>query len=149
MQFWLTTSSLQGTKIRSPQPLGAMFGFENKQAFEVPLPPAKRLCWDQIFTALHRMRMTSFVCKDSGTTAYSVCCDSLPYTIHAHMLEERDLSFYNAEMRPERQSGVWLYLPINKDERIAEIWVRRWEAEFTYHAALIVSLVVSIPFPLP
>lgn len=62
---------------------------------------------------------------------------------------ERDLSFYEAEMRPERPAAVWLYMSINEDERITEIWACRLEADFVFHAALIVGPLVTISSPFP
>lgn len=66
------------------------------------------------------------------------------------MLGKPDLSFYDMKMRPEGLEAVSLYLPVKEDEKITDILVRCWEKEFCiYHAALIVSLTVSNPYPFP
>lgn len=109
--------------------------------FEQPRLPTHKLWWfgSMFGSPFQVLRMDSFVCNGPATVAYSVCYANRPYTIRAHTLGERDLSFYATETRPERYAAVWLHMPVGRDERITEMWVRIWTGDFEKHAAFIVG----------
>ncbi|KAL2016084.1 hypothetical protein VTK56DRAFT_4291 [Thermocarpiscus australiensis] len=141
-EAWTDLTKLRSLLVLDPE--DPKFTFETgashlMPAWEQPQLATEQAWWHRIFSpAPGVMRMTSLVCNAPGTTAYSVCCDNRPYTIRAHTAGERDLAFYSAEEMPDRHAAVWLYAPIAGNERVAEIWVRRWETYmYIYHAAFI------------
>lgn len=71
--------------------------------------------------SLEQLRMAPFNCNDSRNTAYSVCWDWGLIHLHAHV-DNESLSFYN--LVPQGRHAMWLYMPMNKDEYISQIWGR-------------------------
>lgn len=51
---------------------------------------------------------------------YSVCCNPAPIMLHAHTSKDDDLSFYQSAPR----HSVWVYVPLEQDEKIESIWMR-------------------------
>ncbi|KAI3340531.1 hypothetical protein F4824DRAFT_453598 [Ustulina deusta] len=69
-----------------------------------------------------QLRMTSLVCNDPRTTAYSASWDWPILHLHAHIVGE-SLAFYN-EVVAQRKNALWLYMPRNEGEYISQIWKR-------------------------
>ncbi|KAM6511266.1 hypothetical protein FALCPG4_016267 [Fusarium falciforme] len=90
-------------------------------SFSVPHHPENRYC-----TYLyHRLqgsgppRFSRLQYNQSRVTGISIYCDPSPIAFHAHKSNE-DLSFYQSS--PE--GSVWVYMPLEPDERITRIWMR-------------------------
>ncbi|KAH7127427.1 hypothetical protein EDB81DRAFT_846315 [Dactylonectria macrodidyma] len=66
-----------------------------------------------------RTRPSMFQYNRPGITGFSVCCDPAPVALHAHTYNE-DLSFYQSR----HSRSVWIYMPLEKNERIVRIWMR-------------------------
>ncbi|KAF9779368.1 hypothetical protein IL306_001913 [Fusarium sp. DS 682] len=87
------------------------------------LPPNPEAIWcmnlDDRASGTHYFKVLE--CDSPEITGYSACLfdDDLIY-LHAHRSDE-DLSFYH-EGGGERLYAVWLYFPVEKNERIVEVW---------------------------
>ncbi|KAJ2987446.1 hypothetical protein NUW58_g4501 [Xylaria curta] len=73
-------------------------------------------------TSPAQLQMTSLICNDPRTTAYSACWDSPILYLHAHRVGE-SLAFYN-DVVERRKNAVWLYMPKDEGEYISQIWKR-------------------------
>ncbi|QGI76720.1 unnamed protein product [Fusarium fujikuroi] len=68
-------------------------------------------------------------CESPEITGYSACLlDEDLFYLHGHR-EGEDFSFYS-EGRGERLHAVWLYFPVEKHERIVEVWRLRRRPTF-------------------
>ncbi|KEY63892.1 hypothetical protein S7711_10173, partial [Stachybotrys chartarum IBT 7711] len=82
--------------------------------------PSKKPRFAYFSLNIHQpLRMGSLVCNDPSTVAYSVLWHRGISMIHAHTAKD-DLSFY--KLWPE---GLWVYMPLEKNEVIRELWQRR------------------------
>jgi hypothetical protein len=116
-------------------------------AFKIPMYShyLRRLHWYTVGGGIFSLkRMIPLVLNEPQTTAYSLCCDHRPYTIRAHLPGEHDPYFYDAGSVAAR-NAVWLYMPIDKDEKITQIWIRWWLGQFVGDSALIVGIQSNTP----
>lgn len=72
-----------------------------------------------------QLRMTSLICNDPRTTAYSACWDCPILFIHTHNSREAEQgsALYNDVVARNREA-VWLYMPRDEGEYISHIWKR-------------------------
>ncbi|KAI1115064.1 hypothetical protein F5Y14DRAFT_144337 [Nemania sp. NC0429] len=82
-----------------------------------------------------QLQMTSFICNDARTTAYSACWGWPILDLRAHTTDGEDEAPYNeAVMR--RKNTVWLYMPVDEGEFISQIWKR--SRQLTRELALLI-----------
>ncbi|KAF5022664.1 hypothetical protein F66182_5282 [Fusarium sp. NRRL 66182] len=89
------------------------------------LPPKQEAIWflDLDDRARGRSLFKVFNCDSPGIFGYSACMlDGDLVDLHCHVLGE-DFSFYHAG-DGERRHAVWVFLPVEKGERIIEVWRR-------------------------
>ncbi|KAK1658557.1 hypothetical protein BDP55DRAFT_758705 [Colletotrichum godetiae] len=85
------------------------------------IPPSKVPRLIQLERSLEAIRMSAVVCNDPSVIAYSVHWDVRIMSIHAHILKE-GLSMYH-----NRDKGIWLFFPLYRNEKIAEVYIRGTE----------------------
>lgn len=85
-------------------------------------------------SAPRHLRMVSVPCNGPDVTGYSVCWSHNLMFIHTHRAGEKDLSFYKDSGVPAH--AVWIYMPIEPDERLLDIWGRRGKSYM--HSGLVV-----------
>ncbi|KAH8689330.1 hypothetical protein BGW36DRAFT_412163 [Talaromyces proteolyticus] len=148
-QWWRTFECKKGTmdieayndgiKLRFVEPAEHKRSHFYDCAFEMPIYPhyLRQLHWHRLCSGYgYITRMISLVLNDPRATAYSASCDYCPYTIRAHLPGAHDPYFYDAGSIAAR-NAVWLYMPIHKDERITQIWLRQWVGKFFSDSALL------------
>lgn len=64
-------------------------------------------------------RLSVFRYNSPNITGFSICCGPAPIALHAHTSDE-DLSFY----QHVSEYSTWIYMPLEKNERIVRIWMR-------------------------
>ncbi|RYC88448.1 hypothetical protein BFJ63_vAg8666 [Fusarium oxysporum f. sp. narcissi] len=95
------------------------------------LPPNPEAIWylnlDDRAGGRHYFKVLE--CESPEITGYSACLldEDLLY-LHSHR-ESEDFSFYR-EGRGDRLHAVWLYFPVEKHERIVEVWRLRRRPKF-------------------
>lgn len=95
------------------------------------LPPNPEAVWylhlDDRAGGRHYLKVLE--CESPEITGYSACLldEDLLY-LHSHR-EGEDFSFYS-EGRGDRLHAVWLYFPVEKNERIVEVWRLRRRPAF-------------------
>ncbi|KAF5647619.1 uncharacterized protein FTJAE_1675 [Fusarium tjaetaba] len=95
------------------------------------LPPNPEAVWylhlDDRAGSRHYLKVLE--CESPEITGYSACLldEDLLY-LHSHR-EGEDFSFYS-EGRGDRLHAVWLYFPVEKNERIVEVWRLRRRPAF-------------------
>ncbi|KAF4459182.1 hypothetical protein FALBO_14058 [Fusarium albosuccineum] len=73
-------------------------------------------------------RMRSFDCNNPRINGYSACfIEDYPVSLHYHVTRE-DFAFDMVD-DDRRLHAMWLYMPVEPDERVAEIWRRRWNRD--------------------
>ncbi|KAF4498916.1 hypothetical protein FAGAP_4929 [Fusarium agapanthi] len=95
------------------------------------LPPNPEAIWylnlDDRAGGRHYFKVLE--CEGPEITGYSACLldEDLLY-LHSHR-EDEDFSFYS-EGRGDRLHAVWLYFPVEKHERVVEVWRLRRRPTF-------------------
>lgn len=116
----------QGVKLRSLTSTGQVISKKpHAVLWAVPQPPTKQIRFHRprhptIATRLSRM--VPVHCNHPNTTGYSICWDIRILATHAHKTNE-DLAFYTSDM-VKQERAVWIYIPIDHGDSIAEIWER-------------------------
>lgn len=64
-------------------------------------------------------RLSVFRYNHTDITGFSICCNPAPIALHAHTSNE-DMSFYQSVSK----YSTWIYMPLEKNERIVRIWMR-------------------------
>lgn len=60
-----------------------------------------------------------FKYNQPNITGISICCNPAPVAFHAHTSDD-NLSFYQSTP----SASVWIYMPLEQNERIVNIWMR-------------------------
>ncbi|KAI1265215.1 hypothetical protein F5Y18DRAFT_417326 [Xylariaceae sp. FL1019] len=69
-------------------------------------------------------RMYKLVLGD-GVTGYSVCWHLNTITVKSHIEGEELYDYQNVESASKRPGALWLYMPIEPQEEVVEVWWRR------------------------
>ncbi len=120
----------QGLKLRSLESGSSTEKKETKWLWPSPMSQPQRALlsfWrfapESYPSVPDHVRMVSVPCNRPELTGYSVCLAGNVMLIHAHSDGEEHLSLYDDSRL--RSHAIWLYMPMDPDERISEIWARR------------------------
>ncbi|KAJ3517992.1 hypothetical protein NM208_g14628 [Fusarium decemcellulare] len=84
--------------------------------------------WWSILPADRRLNISRDGIKIREINGYSACfIEDYPVDLHCHVTGE-DFAFDMAGDE-RRLHAMWLYMPVDVDERVAEIWRRRWNRD--------------------
>lgn len=108
-----------------------------------PRPDLLRFLRFHSFTSRSQgeLRMSSLICNDPRTTAYSACCNCPILFVQAHntIEHEQNLAVYS-KIAAQSKTAVWLYMPIDEGEYISHIWKR--SGKLSRELALLVSIAL-------
>ncbi|KAF5009400.1 hypothetical protein FDECE_4377 [Fusarium decemcellulare] len=115
-----------GTKIRevgSPE----HYIWTTKETWS-SIPPSLLQRFELCMDPRGNSHMRSFDCNNPRINGYSACfIEDYPVDLHCHVMGE-DFAFDMAGDE-RRLHAMWLYMPVEPDERVAEIWRRRWNRD--------------------
>lgn len=81
--------------------------------------------------------MVSFDCNEPTVVGYSVCWAGSIINICTHRNVGEELTFYK-DLDICHSRAVWVYMPVEDDERVSEIWVR--DGEQRVHIGIMVRI---------
>ncbi|KAF4983946.1 hypothetical protein FZEAL_771 [Fusarium zealandicum] len=79
-----------------------------------------------------KRRFGLFQCNYPNVTGYSVCLFEGLQAVHVHAhLRGDDLAFYNNDAPVSPRPVLWIYMPIDRDDRVVEVWACQHDVQGT------------------